>query len=282
MKTKNRRLIPLIFTLPFLMGNSPIPEVFSDDYKDFEITYVKEEIVDKEYVYTYHLNNTGTGYISSLSLDRETRVNNEYVYYGLYYGLYSGSFFYKTVIPPGFDQNIEMTSNSKIPEVEKLKKSAQAYNIFDKDLTYSGSKAITPQKRNAYSELDHYYYTVDLKIDHPSNGDWHYGFILDITYDGVNYFVKIDERNEYLLESHDELDLDKLVINDAVIIKSRPYYYGVGTFFNIFITVLVVAFFLMISFGIFAAIFFPTMARKRRARRLALANQKNASSNNDK
>ena len=282
MKNKNYRLIPLLLTLPFLMANSPAPEVFSDEYKDYEITYVKEEIVDKEYVYTYHLNNTGTGYISSLSLDRETRVNDEYVYYGLYYGLYSGDFFYKTVIPPGFDQDIEMTSNSKIPEVEKLKKSAQAYNIFDKEATYSGSKVVTPKERNAYSELDHYYYSVDLKIDHPTGDNWHYGFILDITYDGINYFVKIDEMGGYILESHDELDLDKLVINNAVVIKSRPFYYGVDTFFNIFITVLVVGFFLMISLGIFAAIFFPIMARRRRARRLALANQKNDSSKIDK
>lgn len=284
MKTKNRRLIPLIFTLPFLMANSPIPRVSSKEYEDYQINFVKEELVDSRYVYTYHLKNTGTGYISDLSVERETQVNGVYEYYGLHYGRYINSedLFYETVLPVGFDQDIKMSNNKKIPNPEKMKSRVQAYNTFDSEAVISGTKAVTPKERNEYSSLDNYYYSVDLKIEHPQDDNWHYGFILNITYEEKTYYVKVDELEDYLIDSRVELDLKKLVVNNAVVIKSRPPYYGVGEVINVIIIIIVVGFFLMISFGIFAAIFFPAMARRRRARRLLIANQKNASSNNDK
>ena len=266
MKKNYKRLIPLLFALPALMANAPAPQVFNKDYKDYELTYVSHEQNGEQFDYTYHLKNTGKGYINHVLLEYETR--SEYYVLSYYTESAHSDIFKDTVLEPGFDQDIIMTSYKEIPDIKKLKKEVKGYAEFDKSIVINGTKEVTKDK--SYSG---YYYKVDLNLEY-SDTNWNYGAILKVNYDENIYYVKVDERDRYHIETNEEIDLTKLTILDVTAIKSRPYMYGVLDGFAIVAIVFIVCFFILIGGGIFAAIFIPTMVRRKRRRRAAaLANK---------
>ena len=268
MKNSYKRLLPLLIAFPALMANAPAPQVFQNDYKDFTLTYVKSEQAGDNFNYTYHLKNTGDGYISYINLEYEAR--NEY--YGCsYHTYYQGTPFYNTLIEPGFDEDIVMSAYKEIPDVKKLKQKCQGYSTFDESVTITGTRTF---KLNNHYE-DDYYYHVDLGLEY-SDTNWHYGAVLKINYNDNLYYVKVDERNGYDIETKGELDLTKLSVLDVTVIKSRPYMYGIVDGFTIIAIVFFVCFFILIGGGIFAAIFIPAMVRRKRRRRAAaLAKKQN-------
>ena len=274
MKNRYLKLLPLIIALPTLMGNAPVPQVFTNTYKDYQLTYLNVEQSGDYYYYHYNLKNTGSGYISHLSLSKEYE---EYYFFatistinqGGHYGVYP--FFDKGLYQPGFDDEIMMLSTRLITDIDKVSVSCEGYSVIDSDVYIAGTRNLS--LRNHRNEGDHsvYFYELDIKLvyDDP-NRDWNFGVVADLTYDGNNYYIKIDERGDYIIESSQELDLSKLTINNLTVIKSHSYDYGCRGGMEKLATILliiVILFFVMISVGIFSAIFFPAMARRRRRRR---------------
>ena len=146
--------------------------------------------------------------------------------------------------------------------------------MFDKDVAINGTKKIALLRSSGEYEYREYTYRIDLDLE--TNGsDYNYGAVLKLLYEGSTYYVKVDERNDFYFTAYEELDLEKLTLQDVTVIKSKPYYSeAFNTTLGIVALVIIVGFFLLLSFGIFAAIFFPAMARRRRRRRALQAAQK--------
>ena len=265
MKKNYLKLLPLILTFPTLMANASAPQVFRKEYKDYQLTYVSYVQNGEYFDYTYHLKNTGKGYISYLRLEYETRET----YYGVSYYAESRNIFRDSVIEPGFDQDIVMTSWKEIPDVKRLKAECEGFALFDESVVVSGTKAVT--LKNKYS--DAFYYVVDLALEY-NDSNYNYGAILKLNYNDNIYYVKVDERGGYIIETSEKLDLEKLTLLDVTVVKSRPYMYGVMDGFLIVAIVFLVCFGIVVSAGIFCAIFFPAMKRRKRARRLAAEQNK--------
>ena len=269
MKKNYKRLLPLLLALPALMANAPMPQVFDNEYKDYQITYVSHEPNGERYNYTYHLKNTGKGYIDYIRLFYET---NDASYGFSYYS--SGNYhpFSNIVFEPGFDGDIVFDSYREIPDINKLKAKCEGYSMFDESVIVGGSKAVT--LANKYS--GDIYYQVDLTLNYSEakDKDFNYGAILKINYEDNIYYVKVDETQKYRIETREELDLTKLTVLDVTVIKSRPSYYGIVDVFTIIAIVVIVCLVIFIGGGIFAAIFIPTMVRRKRRRRAALLAKK--------
>ena len=268
---KSFKLLPIFLTFPFLMANAPIPQVFSENYKDFKLTFIsQEQKAENSYEQHFTLENTGKGYISRIYIDDLYSAS----YYGShldnpshpYYPFLSG------VIEPGYNDEIVMTSTSKMPEFRKVTPKAEGYFNFVSDLPVQGTKEI---KLDSKSEDYYYYYKIDLDLKVPDT-HYNYGAILKLNYNDTICYIEVSEGRGYRFQTAEEIELDKLTVLDVIGIKSEPYLTHQlgcgGDFSNLLKTVLVVfvVFALILSFGIFAAIFFPAMGRRRRRRRLAL------------
>lgn len=257
--------------LPLLMANAPAPQVFQKEYKDYQLTFVSEERIETNtYAYYYNLKNTGTGYISYIYIHKDT--DNEY-FSAYRENKINGFIFEDTLYEPGFDQTITFVSNKKASDINKVKVNCQGYNMFDKDVAINGTKKIALLRSSGEYEYREYTYRIDLDLE--TNGsDYNYGAVLKLLYEGSTYYVKVDERNDFYFTAYEELDLEKLTLQDVTVIKSKPYYSDVFNAIGIVVFVIIFGFFLLLSFGIFAAIFFPAMARRRRRRRALQAAQK--------
>ena len=273
MKKNSLKLLSIFFTFPFLMANAPIPQVFTDSYKDFKLSFVsEEETSDGKFKQHFTLENTGKGYISRVYLDD--------VYSLEFYGSYMNDFhpyfpFVDSVFEPGYNGELVLTSTSKMPDFRKVTPKAEGFSTFAKDLIFEGTKAIT--LISGSTDDNHFYYQVDLGIKLPDT-HYNYGAILKIDYKDVTCYIDVSEGRDYRFETNEELELDKLTILEVIGIKSEPYMTHqlggcFGNFAEALKTVLIVlaVFFVLLSFGIFSAIFFPAMARRKRRRRAALA-----------
>ena len=123
---KKRTLLALLILLaPFRMANSPSPELYPDEYTDYELTnesiIISEEESTKYITFSGNLQNTGDGIISF----QDSFIN--YVFEGNDY----------EVISPYYDD--EGPIQGLVPD--------QSYS-FEKKLTYSGS---TPLGTVTYS-----------------------------------------------------------------------------------------------------------------------------------
>ena len=272
MKKITRRFLTLLPLLPLVMANSPLPEVFSESYKDFKLTFVsEEETSDGRFQQRFTLENTGKGYIDRIYLDDVYSLD----FYGSYMN-YSDPYppFYSSVFEPGYSGEIIMTSSSKMPDFRKVTPKAEGYSDIVKDLPVEGTKEIT-----AVSGNSDYYYQIDLGLKIPDTY-YEYGAILKLDYKGVTCYIEVSESRNYQFQTTEELELDKLTVLDVIGIKSEPYLTHqlggcVGGFSNFLKMALIVfaIFFLIISFGVFSAIFFPAMARRRRRNREKLAQE---------
>ena len=275
MKKNHFRLLPIFLSFPFLMANAPAPQVFSETYKDFNLSFISEEkISDNEYRQHFTLENTGKGYISRIYIDDLYSAS----YYGSHMDYESKPYrpFTSGVYEPGYNNEIVLTSTSKMPDFRKVTAKAEGFSTFVNDLPVQGTKEIT--MISGGSSDSYYYYKIDLDLKLPDT-HYNYGAILKLDYKDTVCYIEVSEGRGYRFETTEELELDKLTVLDVIGIKSEPYLthqLGCGGDFSgilaIVITVFVV-FAILLSFGIFAAIFFPAMARRRRRRRLALQEQ---------
>ena len=257
--------------LPLLMANAPAPQVFEKEYKDYSLTFASEERIEtNKYAYHYNLKNTGTGYISYLYLYKES--NNEY-FSAVLDNTINGIIFNNSLYEPGFDQAVTFVSNKKVSDINKIKIKCEGYNMFDNDVTITGTKKIALLRSSGEYEYREYEYRIDMSFE-STNSEYNYGAVLKLLYEEKTYYVKVDERNSFYLTAFEELDLAKLTLQDVTVIKSKGYYSDTTNFFTLVAAIFVVGFFMLISFGIFAAIFFPAMARRIRRRRALQAAQK--------
>lgn len=277
MKKNHLKLLSIFFTFPFLMANAPAPQVFSETYKDFKLSFISEEKnSDNEYRQHFTLENTGKGYISRLYIDDLYSDS----YYGSHLDYESKPYrpFVNGVYEPGYKSEIVLTSTSKMPDFKKVKPRAEGYSTFVEDLPVQGTKEI---KLTSTSGDSYYYYKIDLDLKLPDT-KYNYGAILKLDYKDTICYMVVSEGRDYRFETSEELELDKLTVLDVIGIKSEPYLTHQlgcgGGFSNILAAVIIVfvIFAILLSFGIFAAIFFPAMARRRRRRRaLQQENNKN-------
>lgn len=258
MKKDYSKLIPLFMALPALMGNSPRPQVFTQSYKEFSLSYLKEEVVDEKYYYTYHLKNTGQGYISRVEL---SRTLGDYVF--MSYSTYNKFLpFRDALLPPGTEMDVIFDNYEKVKNPGGLFKQCDAYATFDTGVNIAGTQTIKFSKEDTGS----YYYDVDISLIHGED-DYHYGAILTLDYDENTYYVKIDETENYVMETYAELDLSKLTLQHIKVIKSHGAYYGCANAISSILIILLVSFLIVVSMGIFAAIFIPAMVRRKRRNR---------------
>lgn len=273
MKKKYSKLLILLPICPLLMANSPAPAVYPDDYKDYQITYVKEEkIADDKYNYVFNFKNTGDGYINYIYLNGEEIVNGEEMYYGLsLYDYEIASPFADGLLPPGFNGEVTLESTYQVPNPSKLKHNCQAYTEFYNDATIEGTKELSLNQDRYYNaQSDIYYYNFDIKLSDTEDG-YYYGVILKLNYDGEICYVKTDQFHSYQIVTNELLDLSKISVEDIKVIRTVEYNNGFGQFISIVVIVFVVGLLLLFAAGIFAAIFFPLMAARRRRRAVLLA-----------
>ena len=275
MKKNRLKLLTIFLTFPFLMANAPAPQVFAETYKDYALTFVSEDVTsDGKYQQHFILENKGKGYIS--------RIYLEDLYSQEFYGSYMQDFypyppFMGRIFELGYNGEIVLTSSSKMPDFRKVNSKAEGYSQFVKDLPVEGTKEIT-----LYSESsadNHYYYKIDLGLKVPDT-HYEYGAVVKIDYKDTVCYIQVSEGRGYRFETNEKLELDKLTVLEVIGIKSEPYasHQLGGCMANAFevmklAIIFFVVFSVLLSFGIFSAIFFPAMARRRRRRRALLEQQ---------
>ena len=259
MKKSFIRALPLLLMVPNLMAASSISTVNSEKYTDYALTYQRVDIVDDDYYYYFDLNNTGDGYIEYLSFTES--FYSDYVYASEYYAPFNNA-----VFGPGVHKNISFRSSTKIDNVDSPKSKSWGYANFATEIQVGGSKEVTFVNKG----LNYYLYNIDMSLNGEKEKNKIYGVILEAEYNGSKYYIRINDAELYNFSTEEEIDLTKLVVNDIKVIKSVEHDsdYYIGLIIDI---VTIVVFLVLIPFGIFAAIFFPAMARKRRRKKAKAA-----------
>ena len=247
------------------MGNAPAPQVFTDNYNNFQLTFIsEEETAVGRFEQHFNLENRGSGYISRVYLENNSNLE----FYGSYQSDYSlNTPFEHCLFEPGYDGEIVLTSSSKMPDVKKIKPKAEGYSNFVKDMVFEGTKEVSMLSKSNSSSSDYWCYTIDLAINVPDE-HYNYGAIAKLNYKDVVSYICVSHDLNYRFYTHEELELDKLTVEEVIGVKSEPYLtHQLGGCFgdmSNLITLALVVFFLfalVLSFGIFAAIFFPAMGR---------------------
>ena len=265
MKNNFKKLVLLLPVLPMLMANAPAPTPRPSKYEDYTISVsdVQKHTEDVIYYrYTYDIKNTGEGYIRDISVNF---TSNNDTYHNDY--LQNESFdavFYDSLIIP--HQEITALGRYRLsePSVDNYKKisySAYAYSNFADDVTVTGDYELT---KLSYNNA----YKVNISLEGTKKNDCYYGVIFKITYDEQVRYVHSDEMQGFDIKVTNDFDYTKLTnIEVFKVTKTDAYHSHMGEVLTGIAIVFIVCFFLMISMGIFSAIFFPIMRKKRRARR---------------
>lgn len=265
MKNNLKKIVLLLPVLPMLMANAPAPTPRPSEYEDYTISVsdVQKHTEDVIYYrYSYDVKNTGEGYISDIYVNLR-RSDNSYDYDNLE-GISFDSIFYDSLIIP--HQEITAIGKSRLsePSIDNYKEvhyTASAYIDFADDVTVTGDYELTTLSYdNAYK--------VNISLEGTKKGDYYYGVIFKITYDGEDHYVHSDEMRGFDIRVNNHFDYTKLTNIEVVkVTKTDAYHSHVGEVLTGIAIVFFVCFILVISMGIFAAIFFPIMQKKRRARR---------------
>ena len=265
MKNNLKKLVLLLPVLPMLMANAPAPTPHPTTYEDFvvsisDVQKYTEDVV--YYRYLYDIKNTGEGYICDISAHF---TSNNGTYQNDY--LQNESFdevFYDSLIIP--HQEITALGRYRLsePSVDNYKNisyNATAYSNFADDVTVTGDYELT---KLSYNNT----YKVNITLEGTKKNDFYYGVIFKITYDGKERYVHSDEMQGFDIKVTNDFDYTKLTnIEVFKVTKTDAYHSHMGEVLTGIAIVFIVCFFLMISMGIFSAIFFPIMRKKRRARR---------------
>lgn len=282
MKNNLKKLVILLPVLPMLMANAPAPTPRPSEYEDYTISVsdVQKHSEDVIYYrYTYDIKNTGEGYITDIYANLR-RSDNSYDYDNLE-GISFDSIFYDSLIIP--HQEITAIGKSRLSEssinnYKEVHYNARAYINFADDVTVTGDYELT---KVSYANNT---YKVNISLEGTKKNDFYYGVIFEITYDEQVRYIHSDEMRGFDIKVAESFDFTKLTnIEVFKVTKTGAYHSNIGEILTGIAIVFFVCFILMISMGIFAAIFFPIMKKKRRARREAAlrAKQENASLNND-
>ena len=254
MKKYYKIFLSLLITLPFISASKRLPEVYSRSYKDYVLVYQRYEYVGDEVYYFYKIHNTADGYISSIEIDDGGFYNS--VDADEYFDLFKNA-----VFGPDFNQEITFKSKSYyLDKPEKPRSYAYAY-LKDNAATISGSKMVSQYSVGK----DYYLYNIDLSIDN-TNQKYDYAAIVKLNYEAETYYIKIDQRGAFQFATTEELDLAKLVVNDVNIVSSERSRNDPAIYASMMGLLLMIIFFGIVPIGIFSAIFFPKLARRRRAR----------------
>ena len=277
MKTHTRKLLIILPLLPLLMANSPAPK--RETYTDLEITYVGEESLHNYNFYTLNVKNVGEGYVYYLN------VSNKQFDTSFYTTMESNEIcppFVDAMINPGFDKDLVFATKEVIPESKEVIGEAYDYYVAAEDSTFTGSREIVYSTSGSYAANSSYLYNVDVQYDGAFSPNYNYCVAIFLTYDGVSCCVKSDNTEKISFRTNEKLDLSKLTVGEIKMLRSNyeynynyGYYNGAGcrNALNALLVFMLV-FFLVLGFGIFSAIFFPAMARRRR-RKALLAQDKN-------
>ena len=279
---KNKMLLMLLPMLPMLMANAPAPKAYPKAYTDFEMSVIKEE-VNAEYPalydYTFNLKNTGVGYISTFYAISEECSNFSY-----YFGSLGFSFSYNCVLAPNQQREVVAAEAEKINDYSKIKFTADAYFDFADDVAVSGDLSLSPYSngKNAYK--------VNAELSGGDRAKYNYGLILKLTYDGDDYYLEVNQFDDFSFDNKDEFDVNK--VSDVKVVEvTRSITYGYkgnnnNNIGNIFMSMLLMPF--IIVLGLIALIVVVTIisvvlvSAKKRKKQNAVANQENDSLNNDK
>ena len=269
MKKHSRKLLILLPFLPLLMANSPAPQ--RETYRDLEATYLSVETLHGYNFYHFNIKNVGTGYVNYLNLDNKPGDKSFYA------SLDSNEIvspFDNVIIEPGFDKEVIVVTKNEIPESKEVQASAYDFYVAAEDITFDGSKEVTYSPKDSYLGGNVYTYSIDVQCDGTLSENYDYCAAIKLTYDGASCFVRSSSVEKLYFTTSESLDLNKLTIDEITMLRSKDAYqyrdyYGIGCkdFLNAFLLFLLV-FFLFLGFGIFSAIFFPAMARRRRRNRL--------------
>ena len=274
MKT-NKKLLMLLPMLPMLMANAPAPKAYPQAYTDFEASI---EYVDYLYDYSFHYKNTGVGYISSFFASSEECSN-----FGFYFGgLGFCPFTYNGVLIPGQEWESVRTAEEKVNDYSKIKYTAEAYFDFADDVQVTGDLSI--HKSNNGKDG----YTVNAELSGGDHTHYNYGLILKLTYDGSEYYIEVDEFEDFRFDTVD-FDENKLTNIEVVeVTRSVTYGYrgnnnnGMG---KVFMSMLLMP--LIIILGVIALIVIVVIvsvivaSSKKRKKQSALANPESDSSQSD-
>ena len=274
MKNRRRYLLIIMPLLPLLMANSPAPK--RNYYQDLEITYLSTETLHTYNFYHFNVKNTGSGYVNYLSLSNKNPGK------GFYASIENNEIcppFANVVIEPGFDKELVFATKYEIPESKEVTAEVYDYYVAAENITFISNKEVTYSVADSYPLYDEYIYTIDAQYDGELSDDYSYDAVIKLTYDGVSCSVCSGSIDKLYIRSNESLDLTKLTVDEITMVRnpqkySENYYFvgcrDVANAFGIFLLV----FFLLMGFGVFAAIFFPAMARRRRRRALLEQNNK--------
>lgn len=272
MKTHTRKLLIIIPLLPLLMGNSPAPQ--REEYDGLEVTYLSEESLHNYNFYHFNIKNTGDGFVDYLNFTNE---NGDESFYAGIEGSEICPPFNQGLIEPGFDKEVIVATKNTIPESKKVLARAYSYMVLDTNITYSGSMHVSYSigRSNAANKL--YCYNIQAIRSGALDNEFNYECAANVTYKGVDYYITVND--DLYFTTYEQLDLEQLTVNKVVMLKSSvKYYYNYGGIdFSGALKALLIfllLFFLIVGFGIFSAIFFPAMARKRRRKALEEQNNK--------
>ena len=268
MKNKYHKLLVLLPLFQLLMANSPAPQLYDYEYKDYEISYVSEEQHYSYYFYHFYLHNTGQGYIDHIYFSNK---ETDRAFGAVLYGDDLGYPFYNALIQPGFDGEVVVSTQNKIPDSKQVNSEAYAFSTLAEEITFSETYEVKIQNTSNYD--NRFYYEIKTSYSGEKDSEYYYGAAIEITYDGNPYCLESRSLDDLQFSTAEELDLTKLTVDRIVALKStanRYYDYNLQNALTTLLIFLLVSG-LILSFGIFAAIFFPAMARRKRRNRMKAA-----------
>ena len=252
---KNLKFLPLIMMMPFLMANSPAREPSVTRYDDIDvyIDYVgidTSRYISERAVYDVKIVNTGDEYIVPAY---GLYLSNDEVYYS--FGLEkTNQIFDSQLIAPGKSEQFKIyTSESTnlnqpfTPLVHSL------YKRMD------DVKIVNPKIKKAKEDKTYTFVADNKNLEKRA-----YALAVDATYkeQNVSFYVHY-EPSSRTFRTNEELDLDKLTINNVKVYEDYEYNRGCNGSFNSFVIVMSM-FFLMVLGGILTPIIITSSRRMRR------------------
>ncbi len=279
-----KKVLIVLPMLPMLMANAPAPKAYPQNYTDFEMSIVKEEVNAEDstlYDYTFSFKNTGIGYISSFYATSEECSNFGYYFGGLGFSQFS----YNGVFIPNQEQESIRTKVEKVNNYSSIKCTAEAYTDFADDVTVSGDLSLNKSNSGKNG------YTVKAELSGGNRAKYNYGLILKLTYDSNDFYIEVDEFEDFRFDNVDEFDVSK-VSKVEVVEVTRSITYGYHNNYSNVGNAFLASFFMpfIIVLGSIAAIIFITIicvvlvsAKKRKVKAEdELTNSESDSSQSDK
>ena len=272
MKKHTRNLLIIIPLLPLLMANSPAPQ--REEYKDVEAVYQSVESLHGYNFYHFKLINFGEGYVDYIDLNN--KPNDTYFYASLQSNEICPPFD-SVFIEPGFEKEVIIVSKDDIPESKEVKATAYYYYVKVEDMTFGGSKHVAYSVNSSTVSSNYFVYNIQAYYTGATDSSYNYCAAAYFKYKGEDVCVRLGSIDNLSFTTNKKLDLNELVLEDIAVLRSNvKYNYYDGIYLGDAIQTLLIfllIFVLVLGFGIFSAIFFPALARKKR--RKALLEQEN-------